>query len=80
MTAVACAGAGLSSMLFSDYDHVPGFEGREHVFSGIQRDARDFVDRNVYGIDPDAVRRKAAAAAAASPRDPGAAAPPPAKP
>ena len=37
-------------MFFSDYD-IQGFEGQEHVFTHVQKDARQWVDRIVYGID-----------------------------
>jgi hypothetical protein len=49
-TAFATAGAGIQAMFFSDYD-IQGFEGQEHIFSHVQRDMRDFVDRNIYGIE-----------------------------
>mmetsp|Transcript_20995 Transcript_20995/g.45749 ORF Transcript_20995/g.45749 Transcript_20995/m.45749 type:complete len:93 (+) Transcript_20995:119-397(+) len=58
ITAVACTAAGIQATFFSTYDDVPGFEGKEHVFSNVQRDTRDFIDKNVYGIDVDAIRRE----------------------
>mmetsp|Transcript_92971 Transcript_92971/g.189403 ORF Transcript_92971/g.189403 Transcript_92971/m.189403 type:complete len:96 (-) Transcript_92971:358-645(-) len=51
LTAVACTGVGIQSVFFSTYETVEGFEGKEHVFTHVQRDARDFIDRVVYGID-----------------------------
>ncbi|VEU35924.1 unnamed protein product [Pseudo-nitzschia multistriata] len=59
ITAIACTGAGIQATFFSNYDHVPGFEGKDHVFSGLQRDARDFLDTTVYGIDPEIVKQRA---------------------
>eukprot|EP00934_Nitzschia_sp_Nitz4_P007668 Nitzschia sp. Nitz4//scaffold34_size148208//81741//84340//NITZ4_002985-RA/size148208-processed-gene-0.49-mRNA-1//-1//CDS//3329548810//7658//frame0 len=50
-TGVACVGAAVQGVFFAEYE-VEGFEGQDHVFSGIQREARVFVDRNIYGIDP----------------------------
>ena len=58
MTAVATVGVGVQAMFFSDY-HIDGFEGQDHVFTDVQRDARHWIDRNIYGIDVDAaVARK----------------------
>jgi hypothetical protein len=36
-------------MFFADY-HVEGMEQQHHVFSNIRTDARDFIDRTIYGI------------------------------
>ena len=49
-TMFATAGAGIQAVFFSDYD-VKGFEGKEHVFTHVQREAREWVDRTIYGID-----------------------------
>jgi hypothetical protein len=49
-TAFATAGVAIQAIFFSDY-HVEGFEDKEHVFSHVQRDAREWVDRTIYGID-----------------------------
>ncbi len=51
LTAVATVGVGIQSIFFSNYDHVEGFEGKEHIFSHLQADMRDWIDRNVYNID-----------------------------
>ncbi len=50
LTTVSCIGIAIQGVFFTDYE-IEGMEGREHVFSGVQRDARTFIDRNVYGID-----------------------------
>lgn len=55
LTGVLCTGAGVHSVFFSSYDHVEGFEGKEHIFTNVQRDAREFVDRTLYGIDTEAI-------------------------
>jgi len=49
-TGVACVGAGIQGVFFTTYD-IEGFEGKEHVFSDIQRFMRKWVDRSIYGID-----------------------------
>mmetsp|Transcript_3089 Transcript_3089/g.6442 ORF Transcript_3089/g.6442 Transcript_3089/m.6442 type:complete len:87 (+) Transcript_3089:185-445(+) len=56
ITGVACVGVGLQSIFFSKYEEVEGFEGKEHIFTNVQKDARDFIDRNIYGIDPSMIR------------------------
>jgi len=56
ITVVACTGAGLQSVFFSKYEEIEGFEGKDHIFTNVQKDARDFLDRNVYGIDTDKIR------------------------
>jgi hypothetical protein len=56
ITAVACTGAGLQSVFFSRYEEIEGFEGKDHIFTNVQKDARDFLDRNIYGIDTDKIR------------------------
>lgn len=73
ITAVACTGVGIQAMFFSTYD-LEGFEGKEHVFTHLQKDARDFVDTTIYGIDPKTIRqahqaKQAANAMAASDED-----------
>jgi hypothetical protein len=50
LTAVATVGVGIQAMFFSDY-HVDGFEGKDHVFTNIQKDTRMWIDKNIYGID-----------------------------
>lgn len=56
ITAVACTGAGLQSVFFSKFEEIEGFEGKDHIFTNVQKDAREFIDRNVYGIDTDKIR------------------------
>jgi hypothetical protein len=46
---VLAASAGVYAMFFADY-HVEGMEQQDHVFSNIRTDARDFIDRTIYGI------------------------------
>jgi hypothetical protein len=46
---VLAASAGAYAMFFADY-HVEGMEHQDHVFSNIRTDARDFIDRTIYGI------------------------------
>ena len=36
-------------MFFSDYD-IDGFEGQDHVFTQLQKDTRQWIDQNIYGI------------------------------
>jgi hypothetical protein len=56
VTGVACTFVGVQSIFFSNYETVEGFEGKEHIFTHVQKDARDFVDRQIYGIDLDQIR------------------------
>ena len=56
-TAFATAGVGIQAMFFSDYD-IQGFEGQEHVFTHVQKDAGQWVDRIIYGIDINAQSTK----------------------
>eukprot|EP00536_Pseudo-nitzschia_multiseries_P006011 jgi/Psemu1/286180/fgenesh1_pg.123_\ len=51
VTAVACTGVGIQSTFFSNYDHVPGMEGKDHVFSHLQREAHKMWDQTLYGIN-----------------------------
>ena len=37
-------------MFFSDYD-IDGFEGQDHVFTQLQKDTRQWIDQNIYGIN-----------------------------
>lgn len=50
-TAFATAGVGIQSVFFSNFDEIQGFEGKEHIFTHVQRDMRDWVDKTIYGID-----------------------------
>lgn len=59
ITGVACTFVGFQSVFLSKYETIEGFEGKDHIFTHVQRDARDFFDRNVYGIDVDAIRERA---------------------
>ena len=56
ITGFACVTVGLQSVFFSKFEDVEGFEGKEHIFTHIQKDARDFIDQNIYGIDPQTIR------------------------
>ncbi len=57
LTGVVCVGVGLQSVFFSKFEEVEGFEGKDHIFTHIQKDARDFIDRNIYVIDPSVVKQ-----------------------
>ena len=57
ITGFACVTVGLQSVFFSKFEDVEGFEGKEHIFTHIQKDARDFIDQNIYGIDPQTIRQ-----------------------
>jgi hypothetical protein len=51
LAAWSCSiGAGIFGVLFVDYELPAGYE-REHVFSGIQRSKKDFIDKYWWGID-----------------------------
>ena len=58
ITTAACVGVGFVSVFFSKYEEVEGFEGKEHIFTHVQKDARDFIDRNFYGLDPSKIRKE----------------------
>lgn len=47
---MACVAVGIQGIFFSEYN-VEGFEGKEHVFSGVQRSANEFIDRTLFGIE-----------------------------
>lgn len=55
-TAVATVGVGVQAMFFSDYD-IDGFEGQDHIFTGLQKDTRNWIDQNIYGIDTSSVAK-----------------------
>ncbi|CAJ1954681.1 unnamed protein product [Cylindrotheca closterium] len=50
LTAFSTVGVTVQAVFFSEY-HIEGHEGEPHIFSGIQRDAQDWVDRKIYNID-----------------------------
>jgi len=50
VTTVSCVGVAIQGIFFAEY-HVDGFEEREHIFSGIRREAQIVWDRHLYGID-----------------------------
>lgn len=56
ITAAACTGVGIQAMFFSTYE-LEGFEGKEHIFTHLQKNAREFVDTTIYGIDPKTIRK-----------------------
>lgn len=56
ITGVACVGVGLNSVFFSKFEEIEGFEGKDHIFTNIQKDGREFIDRNIYGIDTSTIR------------------------
>ena len=49
-TTFSCIGIAIQGVFFTEYN-VEGYEGQDHVFTGVQKAARSFVDRNIYGID-----------------------------
>jgi diacylglycerol kinase len=55
-TAVAPVGVGIQAMFFSEYD-IDGFERKDHIFTDVQKDARNWIDQNIYGIDAASMRR-----------------------
>jgi hypothetical protein len=55
-TAVATVGVGIQAMFFSEYN-IDGFEGKDHIFTDVQKDARNWIDQNIYGIDAASMRR-----------------------
>jgi len=56
LTWTACAGAGMISVFFSEFGEIEGFEGKDHIFTDVRRHARDFIDRSIYGFDPESIR------------------------
>lgn len=59
VTAISCVGITIQGVFFAEYN-IDGFEGQDHVFSAVQREARAFVDRTIYGIDSSSSPRPAA--------------------
>ena len=55
-TTFSCIGIAIQGVFFTNYN-VEGYEGQEHVFSGVQRAARSFVDQTIYGIDSSSIQK-----------------------
>jgi hypothetical protein len=54
-TAVATVGVGIQAMFFSSYE-IDGFEGKDHIFTSIQKDTSRWIDHHIYGIDPGSIQ------------------------
>lgn len=55
---MCCTAVGFQSIFYSNYDNVHGFEGKPHIYSDIQKVYRVFIDKTVYGIDTNTLKRQ----------------------
>ena len=49
-TGVASAGALIQGVFFAEYN-IEGMEGKDHVFTHIRSDARQWIDSTIYGYN-----------------------------
>lgn len=49
-TGFATVGVGINAVFFSDYE-IQGYENQPHVFTNIQKEAREWIDRTIFQID-----------------------------
>lgn len=56
-TGFATVGVGINAVFFSDYE-IQGYENQPHVFTNIQKDAREWIDRTIFQIDTTSTNNK----------------------
>jgi hypothetical protein len=52
LTGVVTVGAFVQGVFFAEYN-IEGMEGKDHVFTQIRSDARQWIDTNIYGYNKD---------------------------
>ena len=52
LTGVASAGALIQGVFFAEYN-IEGMEGKDHVFTHIRSETRQWIDSTIYGYNKD---------------------------